>query len=1450
MSSPAPLDAPTKPRFKRPGLLRAGFHYQDLMAIEVLIRFYRDRDLYDWVELDAPDTVFAAIDDVVARRSDGRFELLQVKFAADPEAEASALSWDWLLETKGAGRSLIGKWAQTVAANIAHLHSAKLRTDRVPDAVFADILEAGRVAYDRVDAETRAMIEAQLGGEAEARSFFAVFEFDHSLPHIVELEDGLRAEVAFDIDGATWAGFREAVANWATLKDHPAPDGRVRHVHLRQVLSPRRPRPIPQDFLVPKGYRPADAAFDTAFMARLSQDGVEVLAGPPGRGKSTYLSHCVERMADSGVICIRHHYFLNLSDRTAARFLFNDIAASLVGQLRNWLPDESFEERDLSGAIGAAAKAAAAKGTRLVIVIDGLDHVWREGQPVAHMNQIFSEILPLPAGVTLAVGTQPARDEEFPVKLLQARPRATWTLIPLMSPEVVLDWLRVQDQDGRLALARADHIDRETQLRRVASAFHQVSDGLPLHLIYAFESLARIGAPIAPADVAALPPCPDGDIRVYYAGLWSRVGTRAQAILQVLAALPFAFPPEGLRRCLGASHADLEALAKVDHMLDYRELGVFPFHGSLFAFIREQSGAAAALTAEGPRILAWLDQDAPAYWRWAWLWLTKAQLGDDADLREKPDRAWAIEALASAYPLGQILDILDAAAAASFARFDLPRVMILRQLRYRVDNGAELQVSEWAAFESAALALTRDPYPLTALRCDLLDQHPSDMVEVLRRSEPADRAKLARLSMDRINARLTSARSRGSSWRDELFEEIGQVAAHLATIDSGKLVGFAASFSHPERPITLYAREALRMEEPAKVVALATLTQSSAFDEELFAACCLEGLDPFAATTRIDRPDDARFYVLSHLRGGRPPAPGGQLNHAELFETIDFSDGGEKTRWLFRDLFFRTLNAHLAGAPPPIRPRSSPGGEHAWLDAPLADLLDMARAIAGAWSDGVAPTMAAFFDGVAPTVGPEGSHDVYLRYEGFRRAIMAIAIDLQLLGVAVEPTLLITDEDIKIAAVSPLWLKTVWLETFVERGLRLHDASGASAVVAVTVGELDQYVTQFAELTDACVRLSRFAADHGLTEAAAQALSRAIAAMIGYGWRKDMYGYEVLSSLEALLDAADPDAPATLLGLAPIFDQITEFTDGDETDHIKTEFYRLLARTDLDRAARAYEHLIRQEEWRYADELVTKLADALPADARRAALLSSFVQPNEAEWLAGRSASVDPQAAAAQDKVARFRGPSWPLPQPRKAAAPRAGEDEMVKVDVSAHQADDLAGLFAALDALSWRARHGAVRAWLDHWTTQGRGLAALAALGAIEPDGARRAELADAYDRAFEIAVELQGRSAGFEWLVKAHRAGYGWGRWMGDDKTANARLDRVALTYPARWREFIVQTAVPVGSNRDGNTFVLGQSRLVYFLIKAGQTGLAHACAEALAENLRAETAGQPLPDLDWAR
>ena len=97
--------------FKKTGLLRAGFQYQDLVAIEILIEFYRQRNLYDWVQLEAEDSNFRSIEDVVACRSDGRYELTQVKFTADPMAHS--LNWEWLTARKGSGTSLLQKWANT-----------------------------------------------------------------------------------------------------------------------------------------------------------------------------------------------------------------------------------------------------------------------------------------------------------------------------------------------------------------------------------------------------------------------------------------------------------------------------------------------------------------------------------------------------------------------------------------------------------------------------------------------------------------------------------------------------------------------------------------------------------------------------------------------------------------------------------------------------------------------------------------------------------------------------------------------------------------------------------------------------------------------------------------------------------------------------------------------------------------------------------------------------------------------------------------------------------------------------------------------------------------------------------------------------------------------------------------------------------------------------------------
>jgi hypothetical protein len=94
-----------RPQIKHAAIIRAGFEYQDLAGIEVLIRHYRDPELYEWVLLEADDSNFRALDDVVAARKDGSYELVQVKFTVD--ANRYELDWDWLLSKAKNGTSML-----------------------------------------------------------------------------------------------------------------------------------------------------------------------------------------------------------------------------------------------------------------------------------------------------------------------------------------------------------------------------------------------------------------------------------------------------------------------------------------------------------------------------------------------------------------------------------------------------------------------------------------------------------------------------------------------------------------------------------------------------------------------------------------------------------------------------------------------------------------------------------------------------------------------------------------------------------------------------------------------------------------------------------------------------------------------------------------------------------------------------------------------------------------------------------------------------------------------------------------------------------------------------------------------------------------------------------------------------------------------------------------------
>ena len=1474
----------TRQDFKRAGYIRAGFQYQDLVAVETLINFYRQRDLYSWVELEAEDDSFRCVEDVVACRPDGLYELTQVKFTADPHAPTFALSWEWLTENAGARRpgqrgplrrSLLQKWAETTLEHIENgtLAQAALKTDRIPDDSFASCLNDGRVEFDRLPEEAKETIIEQLGSSETAQVFFDSFEFSHSMPVLDDFEEQLWSRMSSDTDEGGWYRFQQQVQRWATRRREPKPDGKIRYVHLRQAFAVERPKPLPQGFTVPEAYRVPDDKFDSKFLGEVTgSDGLTVLWGPPGQGKSTYLSHCVERLDPQEAVCIRHHYFLSLEDRSEGRFHYWAIFWSFAHQLEDAIPDLNVSPRStpsIGELIRQAADMLREHGRRLVVIVDGLDHVWREHRDHEDMETLFEGLLPLPDNVHLIVGTQKVADEFLPARLLNALPTEHWTELPLMSQQAVDHWLRSQDEAGRLRLQVGLGQQREEVLRSVSEALHSISGGLPLHLIYSFEELVLTGNAVTEDDVRSLPTCPSGDIRDYYRSLWVRVGQKARTILHVLAGLEFGPPPLAMQECFGHSAESMDALAEIGHLLDYRGVEVRPFHGSLFSFVRDLDEHATKFSVNARDVLTWLRKDAPEYWRWAWLWITEAQLESTPKLLAEPSREWVIDSVLRGYPIEQVVNILERAEQMAFGQFDLPRFLALRALKERSFSGPTYQTDEWHLFREVALSVSDDPHLDVLTRTDL-SRVPVDLLSFLARgvrgaNSPYDIGPL----MGEIDAR--RARIRDDHWagRDErrsLIKASLAVAASDSSIASERIDKFVNQFDDPISLIEGYARESILASNFDNVLSAGSRWSSDSLAREVLAALCLEGINP-ATRPELQSLTHPAIRCLSLVLGGVDSyeSTKGDLSHLFTRTGRVHSETSDEIRTSVYMTFFDVLAAGLRGDKTQGNSVVPANAQSTWLGGAVQEMERLAGTLADRWKTSHQwPTIEDVYASYSCHLPESWSFDDSARMHAVRLALCDVSVDLCTIAKGIDAGSAIDARCVESASRSPFWNDELWLHTFTERRLLLHSSEGAQVFLQRVNTTLDSTVGEFAEICSTAVRLALFASDHGQERIARDELRRAVGYLLGYGWHKDLFALEVLESLDLLAANGDSRAQDALLNLAGEFESITAYTDGDETDIVRDRYYRSIALHFPERVAGCYANLIRKEEWRYAEGLAVTFAGSTRAEDRiEQALLETFLTPAEAGALGTGTSSSGSHTNAILQSVLRKIGRTT-LEQ-QKPVTPTSGNgrsplDNNVQTDDPAvslpHPGDFPPGelpnyLNAVQDAKSHDDETSLVGEWLRYWAGNGRADDALDELQEGGSGFRHTSDIDRALDAAFEISLATQGRTKAFELLKRAHVRNAGWERWYASEEKAHARLRQVSKHYPGEWRKFIEDTAKPkFATDATRNGIALGKSRLVRLLLEASQDRLAITCALELVRIFREELAEQPIEVPEWSR
>ena len=1439
--------------FKKSGVLRGGFEYQDLVAVEILIRFLRNRGLYEWVQVEAEDKEYQAIDDVVACRKDGQLELTQVKFTPDPQRPDNSLSWEWLTRKKDRGTSFLQKWAKTVLdrKRDGRLARAMLKTDRVPDPEVEKCLDEHRVDYRRLTSETKAIVDGQLGSEEKASAFFETFEFLHSMKRYDDYEESLRSELEHDTDKRGWAYFRQEVRHWAMRKNAPRPDGKIRHFHLLDVFAPDRPVALRQDFAVPTDYRVPKNAFHKEFIDKAANtDGITVLWGPPGRGKSTYLSHCISELAAlDDVVCIRHHYFLRLDERGDGRFSYFAIERSLIRQLSDaGLPDAN--RRDgLANALAAAVSELRQSARRLVVVIDGLDHVWRDQGDLAQLELLFDALLPLPEGVRLLVGTQRVENERLPTKLLKALPKDQWTELPTMSVSAVRKWLTSRSSGGRVRVAECRAKTEREVIDDLGSALHSISAGLPLHLVYSLEALLKSGEPLTVDAVLQLPACPSGEIEDYYESLWAGLSADAKRVLHLLAGLKFGPPSLGLGRCLTSDVIWWKVLEEVGHMLDCREASVVPFHGSLFAFLRKRPDHRQDFLSLAGNVLRWLEEESPEYWRRAWLWVMRADLGDAADLLQGPSRDWSIDWLASGYPVDQLVYILNQAEEAALETFELPRLIYLRCLKTRALNSREFQSNDWGMFWETSLALSRDQ-DLGAVLWDSLPRLETEEINgvaAFGAGVPADASGQAIEELNRRNEASSSGDDRGQ-W-DEYSRAVVRLVARQAEEQAEQVIAFAER-TDAEGLIDVYTSESLRVGNHNHVLAIGARRSTPLLDRDTLAALCLEGIGP-SAKPGLQAANRPAFRSLALLTDGEPIECSAEAEVSHLWSIEEHGGLGHAVRQASYDVFFTSLAAALSGNAAGTRADLGEAGSKLWLGKALRALEELAGEIGSGWLTSRRwPTLGVVYRTfvLAKPWGPSFKEQSAIT--GVRLALQDIAVDLCLLGTGVLGEPKIDSRDLRAASASPHWSMEAWLETFCDRPVPLHSTEGAEAFLELIAADMEGRVVDFSERATIATKAARFAIDHGLFDRCRVELRKAADCLLAYGHHKDVFVFEMLDALRLIADLGDQDAGETFLSLAKEIEAITQYTDGDETRHARSELHKGIAELFPERVPALYAALIAAQEWYRAEELVNIWTEKIQPGSRTGRmLLETLIPPGEfnAAW---EAAGTMTDGTSIREKVGRLAGRDGPLPDDRYGTSSTTSEELPKLPEASSFGPGCLADFVRS--AREERSLIGvrAVSHWLTYWDSKGRHAQALDDLHKLAGDRSLRYDLAEALDTAFEISRRREGRSKAFPWLVRAMVENRGWVKWWSSDERFRARVGAVTQDYPEKWREFVVATSrgEPLGELED-NGIVLGLSRLVYFLVEVGESELAKQCAMEMVEVFRDEVSQQPLTAPEWA-
>lgn len=1418
-------------RVKTSAIIYTGYDYQTLQGVNLLAEWLHSPAQYARVAFEADtdsNETPEGIDDIVCERPNGIRDFWQVKFTPSPEKDENCLTWDWLLKISGKtarSRSILKKLYDAISAVPADkLGDVVLLTNKRPDRSMESCLRGSKVDFNQIDDDSQREIIRQLGNYEAAIFLFSKLTVQHSDGDYLAIKRSVRSELLKFSDDTGVERLVARAREWAMFQNNPPEQGWIYLHHVREVLSPKRPEPILEIFSVPDDYCLPDLDFHNELLAQINRSNGEVitLTGKPGVGKSTYLSFLCQELEDHEVPLIRHHYFLSLGDATEDRLSPRVVAESLLHQIDNFHKEsnaDTSQPEKLRDALLTCANHYKGKGKPFVVLIDGLDHVWRDNaKNKKPLDEIFRQLLPTTENLVVLIGTQPVDEELLPYILLTYSPKSEWHCLPEMSGNSIHEFLKIHIESGRLFLnCHENQVDEEIQSS--AGVLLEITNGYPLHVIYSSEYLSHHGLALSSWQIEKLPPCSDGNITTYYFELWRNLNHRQKDVLHLCSGFQFAWPRQAIGAVVKDNHEYAPSVDAVVHMLSEGICGVRPFHESLVVFVRNQEEHQERISALLPLVCEWLSFSAPTHLKDNWLWSSLARSGDSSKLRQGVTRDWVLDKLIIGMPVRSCIRLLSEAETYAFQELDYAEAYRHRALKTRLINGPEFQTWDSTNLEGLSL-LIADEQSLNEIISGQ-NEYSATKLSILAIAlwyiEAFDQAKLlAQKAIKRYKAKTKLLSSRNSQ-DNEAEADVLIKAGVLTDSFNYDAIFEEENFSNWPDGYVVSFRYACRIKKELSLLLRAW--QCLPHDSHHIAQIELDAirLSIIEGADITCRPEYGSFSSqhLSQFMDifSKKSSNSIETHHfdGESAKTFNVEETGSYHSWFFSSLCIR-LNAE---------------GDYSWLPvSATSDRVDVSAHydLLNELTDLVANELIAgntLSFGVVCTMFPlepildEVQWEIRRADIALKRDWIEIAADCHLITTKSE----VSRDELKQTVDGGLF-RVDWLRLwYKDAGLKLLDDGAAQLLIELEDNRQLNELEQTIEKSNAYLELAKIAFQHDKLALFEKCLRKTWDFVLGYEHRKDLTIFDVLKAVEYLSESDPGSALKILERISPIVFNISEFTDGDETRHSKHSISSLLARLNPQTAASVYEQELRDGEWYYAEETISRLLERCDFSSPITKYLYlTGLHSSCYQVLRAKIEEGDPQAICLADEIESLLGINIKNMVEEKQQLAN-DLDEKISLRPSDYPPEKFEELTVLLNGKYSTSKFW--KTWYTYWCTQGKESDLLKLLCPLV------SKITDSFDDKrylldllFFSVRKLDGKTKAFDILVAAHKAMGGWSDWYESSENSLNRLRIVAEQYPKKIDEFIkLTTSQPNNWKGKFGNLIIPNDKLVFLLSHGGR-------------------------------